>query len=500
MFRTLYSKLAAVLLGLFALVGAGAVFGTLHVLSLYHLESSQQLNRTLARHLAEQNLLANLSDANAGRLRGMFDMQMIINPAIQIYLLDVHGTIVAHSAPPGEVKVERVALDPVQAFLAPGGKFPVFGDDPRRPGRRRIFSVAQFPADGRPEGYLYVVLADPVHERPARLLSQSYVIKLAVAVALASVLLALLVGLAVFALITRKLRQLADGVERFQATDFSQRPQLPPLPDGRSGDEIDRLGASLRDMAARIASQVQRLKQNDVLRRELVANVSHDLKTPLATLQGYVDTLLLKDDSLAPAERRHYLGVASRSCQRLSKLVADLIELAKLDAHEVTPQPEPFSPGELLQDVAQKFQLKAQQRHVALETVLPEGVPYVSADIGLIERVLENLIGNALAHTDAGGTVRLTLDAADGEAVLRVSDTGCGIPAEEIPHVFERFYRVNGADWEQGGNAGLGLAITKSILDLHGSEMTVESQVGVGTSFAFTLPAARLEVASRNGC
>jgi signal transduction histidine kinase len=127
-------------------------------------------------------------------------------------------------------------------------------------------------------------------------------------------------------------------------------------------------------------------------------------------------------------------------------------------------------------------------------------VPYVSADIGLIERVLENLIGNALAHTDAGGTVRLTLDAADGEAVLRVSDTGCGIPAEEIPHVFERFYRVNGADWEQGGNAGLGLAITKSILDLHGSEMTVESQVGVGTSFAFTLPAARLEVASRNGC
>jgi signal transduction histidine kinase len=495
MFRTLYSKLAAVLLGLFALVGAGAVFGTLHVLSLYQLESSQRLNRTLARHLADQNLLVNLSDANAQRLRGMFDMQMIINPAIQIYLLDGQGRIVAHSAAPGEIKVERVSLGPLQAFLTPGGKFPVFGDDPRRIGPRRIFSAAPIPAHGPPEGYLYVVLADPVHERPASLLSQSYVIKLAVALALASVLLALLVGLAVFALITRKLRQLADGVERFQATDFSQRPRLPRLPEGRSGDEIDRLGVSLRDMAERIASQVQRLKQTDVLRRELVANVSHDLKTPLATLQGYVDTLLLKDDALAPAERRHYLGVASRSCQRLSKLVADLIELAKLDAHEVTPQLEPFSPGELLQDVAQKFQLKAEQRRVALETVLPEGVPYVSADIGLIERVLENLIGNALAHTDAGGTVRLTLDAAGSEVVLRVSDSGCGIPPQELPHVFERFYRVNGADWERGGNAGLGLAITKSILDLHGSEMTVDSQVGVGTSFGFTLPAARLEVA-----
>jgi signal transduction histidine kinase len=494
-FRTLYSKLAAVLLGLFALVGAGAVVGTLHVLGLYQLESSQQLNRTLARHLADQNRLSTLEAANAARLRGMFDMQMIINPAIQIYLLDAQGAIVAHSAPPGEVKLERVALDPLHAFLAPGGRLPLLGDDPRRPGQRRIFSAAQIPAYGQPRGFLYVVLADPVHERPASLLSQSYVIKLAVAVAFASILLALLVGLAVFALITRKLRRLADGVERFQAADFSQRPQLPPLADGRGGDEIDRLGASLREMAARIVCQMQRLKQTDVLRRELVANVSHDLKTPLATLQGYVDTLLLKDDSLVSAERRHYLAVASRSCQRLSKLVADLIELAKLDAHEVTPQPEPFSPGELLQDVAQKFQLKAQQRRVALETVLPERVPYVSADIGLIERVLENLIGNALAHTDAGGKVRLSLEAADSAVVLRVSDTGCGIPAEEIPHVFERFYRVNGADWERGGNAGLGLAITKSILDLHGSEMTVESRVGVGTSFAFTLPPAKLEVA-----
>ena len=494
MFSTLYSKLAAVLLGLFVLVAAGAVFGTLQVLSLYQLESSQRLNRTLARHLADQNLLASLGDANASRLRGLFDMQMIINPAIQIYLLDAHGANVAHSAPPGAVKLERVALDPVQAFLAPSGKLPVFGDDPRSPGRHRIFSAAQIPADGPPQGYLYVVLADPVHERPASLLSQSSVIKLAVAVALAGILLALVVGLVVFALITRKLRQLADGVERFQATDFSQRPQLPPLPEGRSGDEIDRLGVSLRDMAARIVNQVQTLKQTDVLRRELVANVSHDLKTPLATLQGYVDTLLLKDDALAPAERRHYLGVASRSCQRLSKLVADLIELAKLDAHEVTLQPEPFSPGELLQDVAQKFQLKAEQRRVALETVLPDRVPYVSADIRLIERVLENLIGNALAHTDSGGKVRLTVDSAGSDVVLWVSDTGCGIPADELPHVFERFYRVNGADWERGGNAGLGLAITKSILDLHGSEMKVESQVGVGTSFAFTLPTTRLEV------
>jgi signal transduction histidine kinase len=192
--------------------------------------------------------------------------------------------------------------------------------------------------------------------------------------------------------------------------------------------------------------------------------------------------------------------VASRSCERLGNLVADLIELAKLDAHEVTPQAEPFSPGELLQDVAQKFVLKAGQRRVRLETDLPERVPYVSADIGLIERVLDNLIGNALGHTGPGGTVRLALRQEGEEMILQVSDTGSGISDQDLPHIFERFYRTNSDDWEQGGHAGLGLAITKSILDLHGSAMQVDSAVGVGTSFAFRLPVVQLHATQAGSC
>lgn len=229
-----------------------------------------------------------------------------------------------------------------------------------------------------------------------------------------------------------------------------------------------------------------------MLRRELVANVSHDLKTPLATLQGYVDTLLLKDDRLSQQERLSYLQIASRSCERLAKLVSDLIDLAKLDAKEVALQAEPFSPAELLQDIAQKFQLKAEQRRVSLLTDLPERTPYVSGDIGLIERVLENLIGNALVHTDPGGVVRLGLEEQHDKVTIRVSDTGVGIPSDEIPHVFERFYRITQGERGSGEHAGLGLAITKSILDLHGAIMQVDSQVGVGTTFSFSLARAGL--------
>src|SRR5581483_4996822 len=495
MFNTLYSKLAAVLLGLFALVAVGAVIGTLHVLNLYSLEATQKLNRSLAGHLAAQNMVASVSADNTDRLRTLFNMQMMINPSIQIYLLDGEGNVLSSSAQPGTLARKRVSMAPIADFLSANPKFPILGDDPRDVTQRRIFSVAPIERRSASPGYLYAVLAEPPSPLAGALLD-SHVLKLAAGGLVVTIVLALVMGLLVFGLITSKLERLDAVMQAFQASDFSKRPYFPTLPTGKPRDEIDRLSLSLRELASRIVSQMQKLKQTDRLRRELVANVSHDLKTPLASLQGYVDTLLIKDDILSSEERHHYLGVASRSCERLGKLVSDLIELAKLDAQEVVPHLETFSAAELLQDVAQKFQLKAEQSAVGLSISAPQGSPYVRADIGLIERVLENLIANALAHTPPGGTVRLAVESSGSTVALQVRDSGSGIPEEEIEHIFERFYRVNGASWEQGGNAGLGLAITKSILDLHGSKMQVDSKLGVGTSFTFTLPAAVLRAAS----
>jgi signal transduction histidine kinase len=494
MFRTLYSKLAAVLLALFLMVGIISVGATLHFFEQYNEESNQRLNLNLAQHLLQQNPLGAVGEPDKERLRQLFHMQMIINPSIQIYLLDPAGNIVAFSAAPGDVKLQRVSLEPIRRLLARDAKLPVLGEDPRDPLQHRIFSVAPaITPSGR--GYLYVMLAS---ERPvglAGLLSQSDVVPRAAGAAAFSVLIALLLGLAIFALMTRRLERLAAAMGAFERSDFDQRPQW-PAPSDANGDEIDRLSVSFREMASRIHAQLQTLKRNDELRRELVANVSHDLKTPIATLQGYVDTVLLKDTILSPEDRRSYLSIASRSCERLGKMVGDLIELAKLDAHEVTLQPEPFSIAELLQDVAQKFDLQAQRKAVRLELDFDNRLPFVVGDIGLIERVLENLIGNAITHTPENGRVRLavTLDAQD--AVVHVADTGIGIAQEHLPQVFERFFRVNNAGWEKGAHAGLGLAITKSILDLHRSRLTVDSELGTGTVFRFTLPIAQREIAA----
>lgn len=490
MLRTLYSKLAAVLLGLFVLVGAVATFGTLRVVDLFNKEARQTLNRELATHLAMQNGLGGPGPVDPAMLRALFDMQRAVNPSIEVYLLDRDGRVLAQSNSAGPVLRDRVALAPIRRFLAAAPEFPLYGDDPREADARRIFSVAALPQGGEPRGYLYVTLAGDDQVTMKSLWRDSNVVKLGAGMGMLILAAGLITGLLLFGTMTRRLERLANAMDAFKRADFTTRPVIDAGEARADGDEIDRLSANFRDLAARTAAQFSTLKQNDVLRRELVANVSHDLKTPLATLRGYVDTLLLKDERLSRQERLNYLQIASRSCERLAKLVADLIELAKLDAREVKLELEDFPPAELLQDVAQKFQLKAEERRIRLECDLPERSPYVRADIGLIERVLENLIGNALVHTDPGGVVRVGLRVSGQEVALEVADTGVGIPADDLPYVFDRFYRASHGQRGGGEHAGLGLAITKSILDLHGAPMSVRSDVGVGTSFRFVLPNA----------
>lgn len=280
------------------------------------------------------------------------------------------------------------------------------------------------------------------------------------------------------------------AMEAFRQGNFQEKILYPSVPRGGAQDDIDRLGATYNEMVECLLRQMRELQRTDAVRRDLIANVSHDLRTPLASLRGYLETLLLKEGSLAPEERRNYLETASRQSENLAALVSELFELATLDARDAVMNPEPFPVAELVQDVLHKFQLAAQRRQVCLRAELAPEIPFVRADIGLIERVLANLIENALRHTPPGGSITLTVAPGNGPVSICVSDTGSGIPRDELPFIFERFYRVDKSRDSKSGGAGLGLAIAKRILDLHGSAISVQSAPGSGTSFRFDLPVA----------
>jgi len=487
--RTLYVRLALSLLGLLVLLGVALGVVIRATLGLYQQEVAQRLNRNLAANIVGQSLLIKDGNVDRAALDDIFHSLMLVNPRIEIYLLDRDGAILAYSAPDAHVVRQRVDLAPVRRFLAGDADGPIVGDDPRSTARRKVFSAAVVPDGANTAGYLYVVLQSEQYAGVAEMLGSSYVLRLAALAAGLAALATLGAGLLVFRRLTRRIRRLSAAMEDLERSEFTIHHVLPSPPQA-AADEIDRLVDVFNRLADRNVRQMQRLRESDALRRELVANVSHDLRTPLASLRGYLETLKLKGDALPAAERREYLDVAERQSRRLGRLVGELFELAKLDARETRPERERFAVDELLQDLAQKFRLPAARRGVRIETELSAGAPPVWADIGLIERVLENLIGNAIRHAGEGGAIRLVARPVTGTVEVRVFDTGGGIPPDEIPRIFDRHHQVEDAHDDRSGRAGLGLAIAKRILELHGSGIEATSAPGVGTTFAFALPVA----------
>jgi signal transduction histidine kinase len=497
MFNTLYGKLAALLFGLFCVIGSVAIVLTLYATQSYFQEVSQKLNRTLAERMVSEKVLMQEGRVNDEVLKEVFHQLMVINPSIELYLLDPQGTILTFSAPPEKVKRERISLDPLNRFLSGAEDFPILGDDPRDLTRQKVFSV--FPIEtlgGSIEGYLYIILGGEEFDSVMQMLEKSYILQLSLWTGGAILACALLAGLLCLKLLTRRLNSLASAMDTFRRGELSAQPDVLSRSDGRTfplihGDDIDKLETTFAQMAELIHQQVHQLKETDQLRRELVANVSHDLRTPVTSLQGYLETLVLKEGVLSPQERRRYLDIAVAQSQRLGELIGELFELTKLNSQEMRPRLETFSLGELVQDVVQKFRVIVEAKQVTLQAKLGEDLPVVSADIGLIERVLENLIENALRYTPQGGRITVILSRVGETIMTRITDTGCGIPPSDLPHIFDRYYQVGKNHQSGESGSGLGLAITKRILELHESAVEVQSVVNQGTTFSFHLAVAQ---------
>ncbi len=489
MFRTLYARLSAVLVVVFVIIGViYAVISTSAVKS-YIQEFTQHFNRDLSKRIVADRNLVEEGRLNEKALKDTFSAYMDINPSIEIYLLDLEGRILSFSADPGRVKRHRVDLGPIRAFLR-GEGFPLLGDDPRSHDRRKAFSVTPVPSGEAPEGYLYVVLQGEQYETAEQVVQESYVLRLSAWAVAGSLGFGLLAGLLLFHLLTRRLQRLSMVMSTFQNSGFTQHVPY-AFGSKTENDELGRLGAAFDHMAERMISQFAELKDQDQLRRELVAQVSHDLRTPLAALHGYLETLRIKGEQLDADDQKEYVAIALRQSGRLTRMVEDLFELANLEARAAHPNTEPCAIAELLQDVVQKFRLPAEEARVLLKMAPPAAAPLVLADIALTERILDNLLGNAIEHTPAGGSVTLTLTTDKSVTAISVADTGPGIPGDELPHLFDPFYRGKGQGAERG-HAGLGLAIAKRIVELQGGKLMVKNRSEGGADFTFTLPLSTL--------
>jgi signal transduction histidine kinase len=473
------------------LIGFGLLVALLgrQVVTEHEHETLQRLSHGLARHIVEHWPAVSRApgdEADRAALDEVLHMLMVVNPAIEVYVLDADGRVRSHAGAPGAVREHAVELGPVRSFLA-GAPMPLRGTDPKGTGQGKIFSAAMFPpraGDLRPPGYLYVVLDGEERAQVAGHVGVQRAWRTALLLAAVALFATLLLGGLVFRKLTRPLRELADRMRRFSLQSGGETATEPQT----DGDEIAAIAASFDAMAGRIERQMHEQVEQQAAHREVIANVAHDLRTPLTALHGHLEALSRQQPPLEGEERRRHVATALAQSEKVRRLSQQLFELATLQAHGHVLQIERFRLDELVTDAVQKFELSASQTPVMLEGP-PPGALELEGDLQLIERALTNLIDNAVRHAPGSQPVRVRLQRDAAHASVLIEDSGPGLPDELARRLDAgRPVRDPPSRSPGGGFGGLGLAIAQRIAWLHGGSLRTVPMARGGTQLCLALP------------
>ena len=438
---------------------------------------------------------------------------VLFEPDTQLYLLASDGTVLAST---GEVQLPpgfKVTLGPVMEAIGSTPMPYVLGDDPERMDGSAVIAArplrrAVIRNESSVAGYLYLVSHKANLPEGRWAVLKNTLAQPSLVLILAVVALSTLLAAWVTAAVTRPLARLTalvsavtqGGLEKTAA----QAASAPDIAVSDSRDEFGQLGTGISAMLTALRKQWSTLRQLDHFRREGVSNLSHDLRSPLTATAACLETLENRwAGDEARAADRQLLEVARRNTHNAARLVQSLGDLAQLDEPAFKLRREVMDVAELLGDVALRFTERAARQGVLIVGGVEGGVaggastpgraPLAAVDVELFERAIANLVDNALKFCPAGATITLNAVAAGDEVQVSVSDTGPGIPAADLPHLFDRFYqsRQSVAPATGVGGKGLGLAIVKRIVELHGGQVDVTSLAGAGTRVRFMLPRAR---------
>ncbi len=484
--QSLVWRLALALLGILVILGLSYILITAYSAKRYYQETTQKLNAHVAEHmLLEVNPFVD-GAVNEEALGKIMHSMMAVNPTLEVYLLDESGAILSYVVLDKKVRLKSVDISPVKEFISSGGKGFVLGDDPRKPGEQTVFSATSIEENGELQGYVYMVLASESYENVSQALLGSYFIRVGTSTFIITLIFSLGLGVVLIFFLTKNVRNVAETMRAFADGDYQKRVEI------SRKDELATIGETFNSMADTIVKNIDELKEVDTLRRELIANVSHDLRSPLAVINGYIETLVIKDAELNQEQRKKYLDIIFRSGQKLNRLVTDLFELSKLESGQVKLEQEKIAISEEVERITEEYRLIAKKKGIEIKTEIDSGAnTNVLADVKLINRVFQNLLDNAVKYAPENGNIDVKLELEQGAVKTTVSNSVNSINPKELEHLFDRNYRAGNSQKDSGaGGMGLGLAIVKKILEVHDSIIKVSTFKDQRISFTFQLPIA----------
>ena len=451
-------------------------------------EGEQRLQWDLASNMA-RNMRPLLEPVvQHEKVREYFRHMVEINPRLDPYLLDEKGKVVEYIPVFRVPQAIFVDLKPVEEFLtpSPNRSLPIYGDNPKDPYTDHPpFSVERIRIGSQP-GYLYIVVQSVARKRIFQTLEDLSLAEGSLRFTIVATLSIAGIGALIFFKISRRFETISSVVDGIAAGDLTLR-----VPVAKMSDEVDKLGSDINSMADTIQSSVETLKTTDQVRRDLIANISHDIISPLALTHGQLEQILQISDDELRVDGRALAQHAMSNVELVLKLLRELFELAKLESQVTVPKVTPFPISDVVfEEVVPRLQHLAALHEIAISSECPEALPMVLGDIDLIERAVHNLVENAIKYSRPGGKVTTSLTEVPAGVRFSVQDTGIGIPADQIPLIFDRFHRVQPERRRDIPGSGLGLTIVKTALEAHGIGVEVTSNVGVGSTFSFVLPTA----------
>jgi len=480
---SIFRRMAILVFSLISILGILFIIITYLATTHYLKASTQLLNKDVAAHIAEFTSPFNKKGFNKQKADSVFHNAMVINPSIEVYFLDTSGNVIAYDAPPTEIRLRNIPLANLKKYIASQGQKYIKAPDPKAPDESKIFSAAEVIDNGRKLGYIYVILGSNRSEDIMNMLLGAHISNLAITVFAAVILLSIIISIFYLTSIQKSFNRMIDVLRRFESGDYTARFEI------KDQDDLAPVTQAFNKMADLLSYNINRLTKSEKERKDFIAIISHDLRTPLSIARGYAETLIIQkeSDEMIGQKQNDYILLILQNIHQVEIMVKQLFELSKIEAVEFKPRMEPFVLSEIVQEIIHTFQLAAYEKNISLRCTQCQYHVWVNADIGMIERVVQNLIDNALKSTPAGGSIEVSIEPDNQRLIFSIANIGNPLPQDLLEWI-NNFKDGSNILNKRPAKLGLGLLIVQKMLVLHNSSLEAYTNEGSRNIFLFPMP------------
>ncbi len=479
---TIFRRFSIVIFSIITVLGLLFIIITYLATTYYHQASTQLLNKEVAAHIAKFTSPFTPSGISKQKADSVFQNAMVLSPSAEVYFLDTTGKVIYFHASEKEIREWQIDLLPIRKYIATKGEQYVKGTDPKDPASAKIFSAAEVQHETKRLGFIYVILDSKKSEGVMDLIFGSHILNLAIKAIVVVILLSLIFSFLYLRRIRKNFGQMISVLERFENGDYKARFAL------RKNDELEPVTHAFNKMADLLSLSISKLTRSEKERKNFIAIISHDLRTPLSIARGYTETLLLKREKgdISAEEQERYSQLIYNKMLQIENMVKQLFELSKMDAVEFSSKKEPFVLSEIVQEAITNLQLHADEAKVSLKCTQCLYHVWVNADISMMERVVQNLVDNAIKNTPEGGAVEASMAVENDELIFRLQNDGPPLPLDLQTWI--NFYKEEDSlSDSRPQKLGLGLLIVQKILGLHHTSLKAYTQDDKNV-FTFKLP------------